>query len=459
LSLQPKKIFTVSELTKLIKALLEEKFAFIWISGEISNLRTAASGHAYFTLKDAKAQISTVMFRGSIRHLRQPLKDGLRVAAMGRISVYAPRGAYQFIAEFVEAQGAGELLLAVEALKQKLANEGLFDATRKKTLPAVPKCVAVVTSTSGSVIRDILEVSGRRWPGVPIEVAPVSVQGATATTEIVAALDMVVEHGCADVLIVARGGGSIEDLMAFNGETVARAISVCPIPVVSAIGHETDTTIADLVADMRAPTPSAAAELVFPARHEARDRLAELHRRLGAVLLGGVTHRRAKLHDIGGRLKHPRRRIVDGRLRLDDLLFRAEARMKALLGMQRRQLSWSTGRFNAIITSDLLSKNNYKLEQLNINILKAIRNKLSNRRQSVAHLTERLNDLSPLAILKRGYSITRALPQGRTLHCSKEIDPGDAVEIQLAEGYLKATITETGDAQVGEPASIGQQAR
>jgi exodeoxyribonuclease VII large subunit len=459
LTLQPKKIYTVSELTKLIKALLEEKFAFIWISGEISNFRTAASGHAYFTLKDAKAQINTVMFRGSIRHLRQPLKDGLRVAAMGRVGVYAPRGAYQFIAEFVEAQGAGELLLAVEALKQKLASEGLFDANRKKALPALPQCVAIVTSTSGSVIRDILQVSGRRWPGVPIEVAPVSVQGATAATEIVGALDMVVEHGCADVLIVARGGGSIEDLMAFNDEAVARAIGACSIPVVSAIGHETDTTLADLVADVRAPTPSAAAEMVFPAGHEARDRLAELHRRLRAVLLGGVTHRRAKLHDISGRLKHPRRRIVDGRLRLDDLLFRANARMKALVGMQRRQLSRIAGRFNAIITSDLFSENNHKLEQMNIKMQKVITNTLSNRRQSVAHLTERLNDLSPLAILKRGYSITRALPQGRTLRCSKEIDPGEAVEIQLAEGYLKATITETSDAQSSEPASIGQQVR
>jgi exodeoxyribonuclease VII large subunit len=459
LSLQPKKIYTVSELTKFIKALLEEKFAFIWISGEISNFRTAASGHAYFTLKDAKAQIGAVMFRGSIRHLRQPLKDGLRVAAMGRVGVYAPRGAYQFIAEFVEAQGAGELLLAVEALKQKLASEGLFDAARKKNLPALPQCVAIVTSTSGSVIRDILQVSGRRWPGVPIEVAPVNVQGATAATEIVGALDMVVEHGCADVLIVARGGGSIEDLMAFNDEAVARAISACPIPVVSAIGHETDTTLADLVADVRAPTPSAAAELVFPAGHEARDRLAELHRRLGAILLGGVTNDRAKLYAISGRLKDPRRRIVDGRLRLDDLMFRANARMKALLAMQRRQLYWSAKRFNAIITRNLLAENNHKLEELEDKILKIIENKLEVNRKLVTHLTERLKGLSPLAILKRGYSITRALPQGETLRCSKEIDPGEAVEIQLAEGLLKATITETRDAQIGEPVSIGQQAR
>ena len=399
------------------------------------------------------------MFRGSLRRLRQPLQDGMRVTAMGRVSVYAPRGAYQFIAEFVEAQGTGELLLAVEALKQKLASEGLFDATRKKSLPAIPRCVAVVTSISGSVIRDIIQVSGRRWPGVPIEVAAVSVQGATAVSEVAAAIDLIVKRGRADVIIAARGGGSIEDLMAFNDEAVARAVSACPIPVVSAIGHETDTTIADLVADVRAPTPSAAAELVFPASHEARERLAELRRRLGTALLGRLANKRGKLYDISGRLKHPRRRIVDGRLRLDDLLFRANARMKTLIAMQRRQLNWRTERFNAMITSDLFTNNNHKLEQSESKLLNIIENTLDNHRRSVAHLTERLNDLSPLAILKRGYSITRALPQGQTLRCSKEIDPGGTVEIQLAEGYLKATITETRDAQIGEPASIGQQTR
>jgi exodeoxyribonuclease VII large subunit len=456
LSLQPKKIYAVSELTESIKALLEERFAFIWISGEISNYKIAVSGHAYFTLKDAKAQISAVMFRGSARRLRQPLKDGMRVAVMGRVSVYAPRGAYQLIVEFVEAQGAGDLLLAVEAVKQKLAAEGFFEAALKKPLPTKPACVAVVTSLGGSVIRDIIQVSGRRWPGIPIEVAPVSVQGPSAAAEIVAAIDLIVKRGRADVIIAARGGGSVEDLMAFNDEAVARAIGACPIPVVSAVGHETDTTIADLVADVRAPTPSAAAEVVFPAIHEARERLAELRRRLGAALLGRLTAKRGELVEISGRLKHPRRRIVDGRLRLDDLLFRASARMKALVSVQRRQLFWCTDRFNAITTSDLISKHNDLLEKLTEKLLKNIDNNINHHRRTVDHLTERLNDLSPLAILKRGYSITRALPHRQTLRRSDETGPGEAVEIQLAKGYLKATITETHAVQDGEAEMIGQ---
>jgi exodeoxyribonuclease VII large subunit len=443
LTLQPKKIYAVSELTQSIKALLEERFDFIWISGEISNLKKAASGHSYFTLKDAKAQISAVMFRASARRMGQPLKDGMHVAAMGRVSVYAPRGAYQFIAEFVEAQGTGDLLLAVEVLKQKLSGEGLFSADAKTALPEMPACVGVITSLSGSVIRDILQVSGRRWPGIPIEVIPVTVQGATAAEEIVAAIDLAIERGHADVLILARGGGSVEDLMAFNNEAVARAIAASPIPIVSAVGHETDTSIADLVADVRAPTPSAAAELVFPANHERRAKLEGLHEQLKKILLARLAAHRQALSQTRNRLQHPRRRIADSRLRLDDLVFRASARIQAMTTRQREQLSWREKRFNSIITSGLTLKLRDKLDVLTSCLLKAIQVSVSNSRNTVAHLTERINDLSPLSVLRRGYSITRSLPEYRTLRRAEETNPGERVEIQLAQGRLKATITET----------------
>ncbi len=450
MAIQPKKLYSVSELTDAIKALLEERYAFIWISGEISNCKIAASGHLYFTLKDAKSQISAVMFRGSARRLREQLTDGMRVAAMGRLGVYAPRGTYQFIAEFVETHGTGELLVAVEALKQKLSAEGLLDPRTKKALPTMAHCVAVVTSLQGSVIRDILQVSGRRWPSIPIEVVPVAVQGPSAVTENLAAIEMVVERGRADVIVLARGGGSIEDLMAFNDEALARAISRCPIPVVSAIGHETDTTIADLVADLRAPTPSAAAELVFPDRHAFTRRLADLRNRLDAVLVSRIDSKRAVMKTVVDRLKHPSRRIEDGRLRLDDLLFRMDTRLKSLVNQNRERFSWRLERFNAIITSDILRINKAKLDDYLIKLLKNLEINILHKATRLQHLTERLQALSPLAILQRGYSITRTLPLGQTLRRYDQTAAGEAVEIQLAVGYLNATITKTGTKMTDE---------
>lgn len=443
MTLQPKKIYAVSELTNSIKALLEERFDFIWISGEISNFKQAASGHSYFTLKDAKAQISAVIFRASSRRLRQPLRDGMHVAAMGRVGVYAPRGAYQFIAEYVEPQGAGNILLAIEALKQTLSAEGLFNDEIKKPLPSMPACVGVITSPSGSVIRDILQVSGRRWPSIPIEVIPVAVQGAKAAQEIVAAIGLAVERGHIDLLILARGGGSIEDMMAFNDEAVVRAMAACPLPIVSAVGHETDTTIADLVADVRAPTPSAAAELVFPASQEQRERLEGLRRRLKNRLLAKLALDRDTLSRASGRLKHPRRRITDSRLRLDDLTFRAGARIQALTARQRERVAWWEERLNHFITADLTGLLREKLQILNHYLLKEMDISLSINRSSVEHLTERLNDLSPLSILGRGYSITRRLPEHLALRRAEETAPGESIEIQLAQGRVRATVTDT----------------
>jgi exodeoxyribonuclease VII large subunit len=262
----------------------------------------------------------------------------------------------------------------------------------------------------------------------------------------VSALDLIGIHGRADAAILARGGGSIEDLMAFNDEAVVRAISACPVPVVSAIGHETDTTLTDLVADLRAPTPSAAAELVFPARDEWREKLAELRRRMVAALKGRLNAQRTVAATLASRLKHPSRRIADGRLRLDDLIFRLEARIRALISWQRDQLSWRKTRLKYMITGDFTSIHHEKLDLLNDNLLKNINLIIRNNKKRQAHLTARLNDLSPLNVLKRGYSITRSLPRREPLRRSDQTAIGEAVEIQLSSGYLFATITETGKA-------------
>ncbi|MGD9314599.1 MAG: exodeoxyribonuclease VII large subunit, partial [Desulfobacterales bacterium] len=263
-----RKIYTVSELTEKIKALLEESFPFIWIVGEISNFRTPLSGHFYFTLKDANAQINAVMFRGQQRQLKFEPEDGMRVTGMGRLGLYEPRGTYQIILEYMEPSGIGALQIAYEKLKARLADEGLFDEQQKQLLPFLPQKIVLITSPTGAVVHDMLNIIDRRFPNVTIQIWPVKVQGDGAEDEIVAALDLLRQHPNVDAAILARGGGSLEDLQAFNSESVARAIFACDVPIIAAIGHETDYTIADFVADLRAPTPSAAAELVFPIKSE-----------------------------------------------------------------------------------------------------------------------------------------------------------------------------------------------
>jgi len=262
------RVYTVSELTDKIKALLEESFPFIWIVGEISNFRTPLSGHFYFSLKDADAQISAVMFRGQQRQLKFEPEDGMRVTGMGRLSVYEPRGSYQIILEYMEPSGIGALQIAFEKLKSRLAQEGLFDDQHKQPIPFLPQKIALITSPSGAVVHDILNILERRYVNVDIQILPVKVQGDGAEDEIAAALDLLNQQAGFDAAILARGGGSLEDLQAFNSEAVARAIYACNVPLISAVGHETDYTIADFVADVRAPTPSGAAEIVVPDRDD-----------------------------------------------------------------------------------------------------------------------------------------------------------------------------------------------
>ena len=269
-------IYSVSDLNANIKALLEESFPFVWIIGEMSNFRIPASGHYYFSLKDAASQISAVMFRGQQRKLKFEPEDGMSVIGMGRISVYEPRGTYQIILEYLEPSGVGALQIAFEQLKNKLADEGLFNDEHKRDIPFIPNKIGVITSSSGAVVHDILQIVNRRYPNIAIQVLPAKVQGKGAAAEIVSALELLNRREECDVAILARGGGSLEDLQAFNSEPVARAIFGSRVPVISAVGHETDYTIADFVADLRAPTPSAAAEMVVPEKFTLEHRCKEL---------------------------------------------------------------------------------------------------------------------------------------------------------------------------------------
>jgi exodeoxyribonuclease VII large subunit len=290
-----RRVYTVSELTASIKTTLEEGFPMMWVEGEISNLRTPGSGHAYFTLKDEGAQISAVLFRGRGRRVRFELEDGMQVLAFGGLDVYAARGQYQLVVEMMEPKGLGALQLAFEQLKRKLEAEGLFEEARKRPLPAFPRVIGIVTSPTGAAIRDMLNIIGRRFADLHILITPVRVQGDEAPGEIVQALVHLQEIANLDVIIVGRGGGSIEDLWAFNDERVARALAACRVPVISAVGHETDFTIADFVADLRAPTPSGAAELVVREKLAVMETLADLYARLKQAMTAEVSARRERV--------------------------------------------------------------------------------------------------------------------------------------------------------------------
>ena len=321
-------IYSVSALTAEVKAVLEDGFSAIWVEGELSNFKHHTSGHMYFTLKDAQAQIRGVMFRGHNRLLRFHPIDGLAVLVSGTVTVYERRGEYQINVEFMEPRGVGALQLAFEQLKAKLEAEGLFDEARKRPLPLLPRRIGIITSPTGAVIRDMLTIIGRRFPGLEVLIHPVAVQGECAAAEVAAALERLGARADLDVLIVARGGGSLEDLWAFNEEGVARAIVASAVPVISAVGHETDVTIADFVADLRAPTPSAAAELVVARRDELRQRVDDLMARAVATLQHGVAVRRGRVEMLGRHLV-----LLSPAIRL-------QRQVERLQGLRRRLAAW-----------------------------------------------------------------------------------------------------------------------
>jgi exodeoxyribonuclease VII large subunit len=436
-----RKIFTVSELSQEIKNLLEKRFPDVWVTGEVSNFRGATSGHLYFTLKDASAQIRAVCFRNQARYLKFKPQDGISVIARGHLSVYEARGEYQLYVDYLEPAGIGALQLAFEQLKQKLAAEGLFDPARKKPLPVLPRTVGVVTSPTGAVIRDILRVLKRRFRNMNVTLYPVKVQGEGAAEEIVRGIEYFNKHSVADVLIVARGGGSLEDLWAFNEEIVARAIAGSKIPVISAVGHETDFTIADFVADLRAPTPSAAAEMVVQRKQDFVDELRERARHMSQAVRLKLSEAREALTAL--RLHHVfqtmRTRLGVRAQRVDDDIVELVRLMRQKLSESRHAwLEASAG----IVRYDfrrLLGLKRAELDERAVRLQSEFARLLAERRNRLVQFDALLNERSPLTILNRGYSITRDA-QGRIVRDAAQVSVGDDLSIRVAHGELGATV-------------------
>ena len=429
-------IYTVSKLTANIKALLEDNFPFIWICGEISNFKMPVSGHFYFTLKDEKAQINAVMFRSQNRNLKCMPEDGMSVTGIGRVSVYEPRGTYQIILEYLEPEGIGAIQLAFEQLKKRLATEGLFDEKHKTPLPFLPGKISIITSPTGAVIQDILKIVNRRFPNIPIEIVPVKVQGDGSEREIVSGLETINARADSDVVILARGGGSLEDFHAFNSEEVARAVFASKIPVISAVGHETDFSISDFVADFRAPTPSAAAELVVPLKSELIKRITELTSHLTIRFSRYLDHLQSLVKQITHRLPDPIKRIEDLTLRTDDLLSRLIRTIKSNIIQQQERFEWRWDKLRSHTPLSYTKKLNEKLNQINNNLLYYIRIYLIKKELLLRELDAKLIALSPNAILDRGYSITRTIPDAVIVRNPQQVKIGQDLEVMVSKGSL-----------------------
>jgi exodeoxyribonuclease VII large subunit len=444
-----RRILTVSELNSAIRVLLEERFVEIWVEGELSNCRLWNTGHMYFTLKDSSAQIKGVMFRSALRYLRFKPQDGLRVVARARVSVYDPKGEYQIICEHLEPEGLGALQLAFDQLKKRLAAEGLFDSRRKRPLPLLPRKIGVVTSLDGAAVRDIIKVLQRRYPNAHIVIRPTRVQGEGAALDIARAMAAIGKVRGVDVVIVGRGGGSIEDLWAFNEEVVARAIAGCPVPTISAVGHETDVTIADFVADVRAATPSAAAEMVVARKDDVCANVERLAQRIGNAMQGRVHRNHARLRALEARpgyagfpgrlamrgrhvaeLTHGlsralRTRLATGERRYQSLRLKLEALdVRRRFGTLRTRLAAGDGRLQAAVM----------------------------RQQHEAHArlgkaAARLETLSPLAVLGRGYAVAWNSDRTAIIRDAATAAPGDRVHVTLERGELECIVTGHGDTE------------
>lgn len=415
------------------------------MEGELSNLRAPGSGHVYCTLKDKASQIRAVLFRSTAVRLRFALQEGLHVIVRGRLTVYEPRGEYQIVLDTVEPKGIGALQLAFEQLKERLATEGLFDQDRKKSIPAFPRTVGVVTSLTGAAIRDILAVLRRRWPTLHILIAPVQVQGENAGRQIAEALIALNKLGSVDVIIVGRGGGSLEDLWSFNEEIVVRAIAGSHVPVVSAVGHEIDVTLADFVADLRAPTPSAAAEAVVPVLAETVERLRELKVRLGQVMLRHCAFERQRL-DAGIRgVTDVRFRLQEAAQRTDDMVDRLREMVQQLLTAWRERVHGVQRDLSGLNPILAIKQGLAIVPQFSKRLEGQMGVMLAQHRYRIHAKLAQLNTLSPLAILGRGYSILQTVPAGQILHRANDVGVGQELEAQLASGRLSCTVTQVFD--------------
>jgi len=435
-------VFTVSELNRTVRDVLEGAFGAIWIEGELSNVARPTSGHLYFSLKDADAQVRCAMFRNRNRLLDFAPEAGMQVRARARVSVYEARGEYQLIVEQLEPAGAGALARRFEELKKRLAAEGLFAEERKRPLPSLPARIGVVTSATGAAVRDVLHVLRRRFPGIPAIVYPVPVQGEQAAPAIARMLGVAGDRGECDVLLLVRGGGSLEDLWPFNEEIVARAIVACPIPVVSGVGHEVDVTIADFAADRRAPTPSAAAELVTPDVATLQRGLVALERRLAAAGQALLRRSGERWRSLDRRLRHqhPERRLQQIQQRRDELTLRLVRAGNRLLTARTERLDRARGRLwqasPALRVARLRERIDHDCRRLRI----AINGDFQRRGAQVGALGRALDAVSPLATLGRGYALVQRADDGRAVTDAGTVTQGDALEVRLARGRLEATV-------------------
>ncbi len=435
-----RRILSVGQLNSLAKQLLEDHLPLLWVEGEISNFAKPSSGHWYFTLKDQRAQIRCAMFKSRNNGVRFVPKQGDKVVVRGHVSLYEGRGDFQLIAEHMEDAGFGNLQRQFDMLKAKLNQEGLFDAQAKLAIPSHPLHIGVITSPSGAAIRDILSVLQRRMPSIPVTIVPTAVQGQYAAAEIIRALRMAQASGLFDVLVLARGGGSMEDLWCFNDERLARAMFECPIPIISAVGHEVDFTIADFIADYRAPTPSAAAEVlsqsyttIAKAVENARLRLTNAAKTSFKLKQAQLNHQRAKL-------RHPGQRLQLQSQRLDHLELRLKTAASNQVGSRKDALGKALIRLKALHPEKQLQQQTQSLGQLQARLRRANGNRLAFAKQYQSQLSKRLDTVSPLNTLARGYAIALS-EQGEAITDASSLSPGNEIEIRVAKGVVEATVT------------------
>ncbi|MGA8152766.1 MAG: exodeoxyribonuclease VII large subunit [Terriglobales bacterium] len=440
-----RRTWTVRDLVAAVRTHVEREYGDIWVEGEISNFRAQDSGHLYFTLKDQSAQMRVVMFRSSARLLRFRPENGMQVVARGRITIYEDRGELQISAEYLEPKGAGALQIAFEQLKAKLEGEGLFESARKKPIPTLPQRIGIVTSPQAAALRDILNILQRRHHGARILIFPAQVQGEAAPLEVSAGVRYFNQTRNVDVIIVARGGGSVEDLAAFNHEGLARTIASSAIPVISAVGHETDFTIADFVADLRAPTPSAAAELVIRSRQEIEEQMNGLHHRLEKTLRYRLLIARQSLTELAqhGAFARMMDLIRRRQQRLDDLVYRLAQAQRDVIDRQRRRFETLSAAVRHYDVRRMLAGMRNDLGTQNTALLSVFRNLLLERRVRVERMQTALQALSPLAILDRGYALVFDA-EGNLLKDARKVKTGDEISARLSKGTVKATVKQAG---------------
>ncbi|WP_374089033.1 exodeoxyribonuclease VII large subunit [Methylomicrobium lacus] len=440
----PPKIYTVSELNREAALALGEHFLMIWVEGEISNLSAPSSGHLYFSLKDAGAQVRCALFKNQQRGLRCKPANGMQVLLRAEVSLYEPRGDYQLIVERMEAAGDGALRRAFDALRLKLSEEGLFDASGKKSLPRLPQAIGIITSPTGAALRDILSVLKRRFPAIPVIVYPTAVQGANAKFEVAEAIQTANRHADCDVLILARGGGSLEDLQAFNEEIVAREIAASAIPIISGIGHETDVTIADFAADLRAATPTAAAEHATPDQQQWLHGFMQYEKRLEQCWQRKLIRTRQSLDWLDKRLaqQHPGQKLRRNAQRLDELKLRLTQGMLKKQQHQKHLLAAANARLAQFNPAVRILSYQHRQQYLARRLERAMQHKLEQSRLRLSNTSQTLHAVSPLATLNRGYALVTMVENGKIVRSVQQLAVGDRIQTRIADGQFVSEIVD-----------------